>query len=83
MKDSLLEGSLKMVKLNKDEIEEFKKIITRQNFYSRQFDQDFIYANGDYKLALNLKRGRAQNNFTKFSILKKVTEGKPLKESDK
>lgn len=78
MEDTLLDGELKMLDIRKDELEAFQQIITKNITYSRQFDQDFIYANGNYERALNLKRGRAQTNYIKLYLIKKITDKKSL-----
>lgn len=78
MEDTLLDGELKMLDIKKDELQAFESIITKNISYSRQFDQDFIYANGDYEKALHLKRGRAQSNYIKLYLIKKITEKKTL-----
>lgn len=67
-----------MLDIKKDELEAFEEIIQRNFSYSRQFDNDFIVANGDYQKAIHLKRGRAQNNYIKLYLLKKLGENKPL-----
>ena len=74
MENTLLDGEFKLLDIKKDEIESFEHII-KQNFsYSRQYDTDFIYANGNYEKALNLKRGRAEKNYMKFYLLKKIAD---------
>lgn len=78
MDDTLLAGELKMMQIKKDELEAFEYIIRRNYSYNRQFDTDFIYANGNYQKAIDLKRGRAQNNYTRLYLLKKLGENKLL-----
>lgn len=72
-----------MVQIKKEEFEAFEQIILRNFSYSRHFDEDFIQADGKYDVAINLKRGRAQSNFIKFSLLKKVLEKNQLTEKEK
>ena len=48
--------------------------------YNRHFDTDFIYSNGNYEKALNLKRGRAEKNDLKFYLLKKLSDKQTLNE---
>lgn len=78
MDDSLLKGELKMVDIRKQDLEAFEDLIGKQFGYSRHFDQDFLQANGDYKRAMHLKRGRAQSNYVKLYLLKKLAENQLL-----
>lgn len=41
-----------MIDIKKEELEEFENILNKQFIYSRFYDEDFIYANGDYSKAL-------------------------------
>ena len=71
-----------MLDIKKDEVEAFEYIIEKNFNYNRQFDVDFIVTNGDYELALNLKRGRAQKNYVKMYLLKKLSEKHNLVERE-
>lgn len=82
MENTLLEGELKMVDIKKDQLEGFLQLIRQSFSYNRQFDTDFIFADGDYQRAINLKRGRAQANYTKLYLLKKMAENKKLNEKE-
>jgi hypothetical protein len=73
MEDTLLPGEFKMIDIKKEDIEAFEQIINKQFGYSRHFDEDFLHAAGNYERALHLKRGRAQNNYIKFYLLKKIS----------
>ena len=72
MDNNILDGEFKMLEIKKDELEAFEQIIKTSFDYNRQFDTDFIVADGNYEKALNLKRGRAQQNFIKMHILHKL-----------
>lgn len=78
MEDSLLKGELKMLDIRREELEAFEELVGRQFAYSRHFDEDFLQANGDYQRAIRLKRGRAQNNYVKLYLLKKLAENQLL-----
>jgi len=67
-----------MVDLRKEDLQASEGLILKNFNYSRQFDIDFIHANGDYETALDLKRGRAQRNYIKMYLLYKLAEGKEL-----
>ena len=82
MDGAILNAELKMVQLKKDEIDTFLSLIRQSFSYSRQFDIDFIAANGDYQQAIHLKRGRAQANYTKFYLLKKLADQRKLSEKE-
>lgn len=78
MQDSALSGELKMWDIRKEEIQAFEQMIRKSFNYNRHFDLDFISANGNYERAINLKRGRAQSNYIKLYLLKRLTESKGL-----
>jgi hypothetical protein len=82
MDNTILDGEFKMLDIKKDELEAFEYIINKNFDYNRQFDTDFIYANGDYQKALELKRGRAQKNYIKFYLLKKLADKQYLNEKE-
>jgi hypothetical protein len=83
MEDSLLDGEFKMIDIRKEELEAFEDIVNKQFGYSRHFDEDFICAHGNYDRALHLKRGRAQNNYIKLYLLKKLSENQLLDNREK
>jgi hypothetical protein len=72
-----------MVDIRKEELSAFEELINRQIGYSRHFDQDFICANGNYAKAMQLKRGRAQNNYIRLGLLKKIAEDQLLDSKEK
>jgi hypothetical protein len=83
MEDTLLPSEFKMVGIRREELEAFEEVIDRQFGYSRHFDEDFICANGDYDRAIQLKRGRAQNNYVRLALLKKINEEQLLDNKEK
>jgi len=77
-KDSIVDNEFKMIKIKQEELEAFEELISRQAKYSRNFDEEFIYSNGDYEKAIELRRGRAQSDYIKYHLIKKIMENKEL-----
>ena len=76
--DGLLRGELKMLDVRRQELAAFEELLGRQFGYSRHFDEDFLQAQGDYARALHLKRGRAQSNYVRLYLLKKLGDNQLL-----
>ena len=49
---AILSSEMKMLDIRKDELHELERAIRSDIGYSREYDADFLHANGDYSKAL-------------------------------
>jgi hypothetical protein len=71
VENKILATGLKMISREKND-QEIARVLNRARYYDRQLDQDYMFANGDLKKVLRIKRKRAEVNLALMSVLMKL-----------